>query len=233
MKICIATAFYEIKAYSPYVHSLINTIAGLTEAKIECMPLQVTGDSYVDHAKNLLLYEFLQSDCTDIVMIDSDLSWDAKGFAYLISAPVDFVGGVFPSKNNWEHYPCTVICDADGYAMGDSKTGLIRAQLLPGGFLRLTRRCIEKMYKAYEMLNYVQGEKKICGLFKTDIIDGVFYGEDYLFCKKWLALGEKIWLEPRITFQHFGVKGYEGNYHEYRIKLAQEKKDVKPVDNNK
>lgn len=38
-----------------------------------------------------------------------------------------------------------------------------------------------------------------------------FWGEDLFFCDRWAALGERIWIDPDIDFQHSGKKAYRGN----------------------
>ncbi len=112
MKIILATSFYEIKGYSPYIISILNSVKVLEELKIKWDYYEVSGDSYVDRAKNSLVHRFLESDATHLFMIDSDLAWNTEGFARIISAGLggaEVVGGVYPNKNNWDTYGCMPI----------------------------------------------------------------------------------------------------------------------------
>ena len=49
---------------------------------------------------------------------------------------------------------------------------------------------------------------------------GQFWGEDLIFCKKWVALGEKMWLDPNVTVSHVGRKAWSGNFVEFLQKHA-------------
>jgi hypothetical protein len=232
MKVAIATAFYEIRAFTPYISSLLETTKVLRESGIGFEWIEHSGDAYVDHAKNVLIGKFMQSDCTDMVIIDSDMSWNAEGFVRLISAPVDIVGGVFPCKNKWEHYPCAIDCATDGTPIGNKETGLIRASMIPAGFMRLTKRVCNFLYKAHEFSRFEWNGIDCRALFETKYfqrnigsqdVGTVFHGEDAVFCKKCDALGLQIWVEPRVTFNHYGLKAWNGNYHDFLT--AQNKPD--------
>ncbi len=49
---------------------------------------------------------------------------------------------------------------------------------------------------------------------------GQFWGEDLIFCKKWIALGEHIWLDPNVTVEHIGRKSWQGNFMHHLQKFA-------------
>src|SRR5512143_1358587 len=111
MKLKISTAFYDIKAYAPYVECLVDTVKELTKRGIEVEYYTHCGDSYVDRAKNAIITNFMESDCDELLMIDSDLLWNRSGILKLLSHDVDFVAGVFPMKNKWAEYPIKPFCD--------------------------------------------------------------------------------------------------------------------------
>ena len=145
MKIAIATPFYNGQAHTPYVSSLAVTLKALTMAKIEWDYYDLTGDSYVDRARNTLCARFLKSDCTDLVFIDSDMSWDVDGFVKLLSSSYEITGGSYPAKNNWTDFTAKMVVDpVDNVPMGDAQHGLIEAHWLPAGFMRIKRSALEK-----------------------------------------------------------------------------------------
>ena len=95
----IASCFYEVKAYSPYVTSLVNSIGVLNELGIPFDYYELSGDSYVDRAKNTLVHRFLQSDASHLFMIDSDEAWNIEGFARMLKAAMagaEVVGAAYP-----------------------------------------------------------------------------------------------------------------------------------------
>jgi len=223
MKLLIATGFYNLAAaYSPYIASLVNTVKVLTLAGIEFDFLPHNGDSYVDRFRNTVCAKFLEGDYTDLLFIDSDMDWEVGAINRILMAPVEVVGGVYPMKNNWDQYPVGLQTHPDGKPKGDPKTGLLKADWVMAGFLRIKRTCLEKMQEAYADTVYqdvsadpAKPDRVYYKFFETRLGIG---GEDMTFCQRWRDIGGEIWLEPRITFGHYGVKGWQGNYHEFLMR---------------
>lgn len=96
--------FVAIPVYS---HDLdFKTFISLTQAAAEGaqynFKLQVqfrVGNAMVHKARNMLLSEFLATDCTDLFFVDSDISWGAGTFGRMVTHPVDFVCGCYRSKS--------------------------------------------------------------------------------------------------------------------------------------
>jgi hypothetical protein len=219
MKLAIATPFYEIKGYAPYIESLFYTQHLLLKSGIECIFIPRVSDSYVDRAKNALLMSFYESDCDKLLLIDSDLEWTPDDVVRMMKHDVDLVCGTYPAKGAYEQYCGTHYSDSRGYPKVDVKTGLIDADFVPSGFMLISRSCVERLFKAYECCTYYNGDVKQIALFETCAERFAQYrGEDKAFCMKWLQIGGKIWLEPNLSLTHWGIQGWKGNYHEYLIR---------------
>jgi len=247
MKLVIATPFYSMNGFAPYISSLVQTIKVLELAKIEWDFWEHSGDAYVDRARNNICARFLTTDFTDLLFIDSDMSWDPAGFVHLLSSPYELTGAAYPCKNNWDMFGEKLLYDDNHAPIQDPKTGLLLAQWLPGGFLLIKRACLEKMYTAYKDDWYyaadikrapemIEGSnedpcRKVINLFECSVGDHNRYGEDIMFCKKWTAIGGKCYLEPRISFGHSGMKTFTGNFHEHLIALAEEERIKKAFKN--
>jgi len=222
MKLIIATPFYEMKGYSPYITSLAVSLTALCKAGVEYEYWDLSGDSYVDRARNTICERFLESDGTDLLFIDSDMSWNVMGLVNILKSPFEITGAAYPVKNNWGEFGVKIDVFEDGHPKVNLPTGLIKALWVPAGFLRIKRSALERIkaeypHKKYEDINAdpENPKRKYTSYFECEIIDGQRYGEDVSFCKKWTDIGGEIWVEPRITFSHFGLKEWEGNYHEY------------------
>lgn len=230
MKLVICTPFYEVKAYSPYVVSLINSIRVLQELGITWDYYELSGDSYVDRAKNTLIHRFLKDpDATHLFMIDSDLAWDVEGFARILKAALagaEVVGGAFPNKNNWSTYGAIPNTDPEtGLIKGKELDGMRLMDMwgIPGGFVIYSREAIERTRPL--LATYTNWEKGPDGeprqetyleAFRCNIEkDGGRVGEDIYFQLRYREAGGMIWCEPDINFQHFGVKGWAGNFNSY------------------
>ena len=222
-KYIFATPFYDVKGFSPYIASMFQTVYALARhTKQEFDFLELSGDSYVWRARNLLAERFLLGDGTDLIFIDSDHGWSLESIMRLIKADADVVGGAYPTKNNWEHYSVVVYTDEKGIPETRAD-GLIRAQKVPTGFMKINRRVFEKMKKAYPENWYWEGGnsgqiRKIYDYFGHMTVDHVKLGEDISFCKRWELIGGELYVEPRCQIDHIGTKTWRGNYHEFLLR---------------
>jgi|WetSurMetagenome_2_1015567.scaffolds.fasta_scaffold299193_2 hypothetical protein len=221
IKLVIASAFYEVKAYSPYIVALLGSIRLLNELGIEWDYYEISGDSYVDRAKNTLANRFMDSDATHLMIIDSDMYWDISGFGRMIkhiATGCPLVGAAYPCKNIWSFFGCFPNIDKEtGQVKGKEYEGgrLLDMHVMPGGFIIYSRQALEmtkpflKTY--YDMVNDITYYE----YFKCNIEDGnVRIGEDVYFQIRYKEAGGIVWLEPDVTIKHMGIKAWEGNYHQ-------------------
>jgi hypothetical protein len=129
---------------------------------------------------------------------------------------MEIVGGTYPNKNNWETFG-TIPLLKDDTVMGIEKDGirLIDTTGIPGGFIIYSREAFERTRNSLETYN--ENDEKILQCFRCSVEDGLRVGEDIYFQRRYIENGGKVWLEPNISFYHFGVKGFPGNYHEYLL----------------
>jgi len=216
VKLAIATPFYK-SAEVPYVTSLIKSVKLLDDLKITWDFFTVNG-TYIDNARNLLVDKFYQTDFTDLLFIDSDLSWNIEGLLHLLRSPFDLTGGAYLRKNDWESYTTKIKQDENGIIIQDPETGLIEVNFLSTGFLKISKYCINKMIDAFKDNWYFDKGNKIINLFECPIKNNTRYSEDITFSEKWISLGGKCYLEPRINFGHTDIKTYSGNFHKHLSK---------------
>lgn len=171
-------------------------------------------DSLVMQARNQILAQFMASDATDLVFIDSDIGWEAESFMRLISHDVPIVAGVYRRKIASVDF---TVQFADRQAVERNRvTGLIEATRVGAGYLRLQRSAVERMIGAYPDLRYSQPlpsgkTEERYALFDTSLVNNGFCGEDYTFCDRWRAIGGKIWVDPDIVLRHVGTTTYTGS----------------------
>ncbi len=213
-KIMFSTPFYENKGYSPYIRSMFQSVYTLARhTNIEFDYQDVSGGSYIDHNRNLMADMFMQSDCTHLFFLDSDQSWDVTGMLNVLKSDKEIVGAAYPVKNNWENYGVTIQCDEKtNIAIVDPADGLIKAQKVPTGFMKISRTVFEKLRAAMPDNWYWDGSRKIHNYFGRLLIDHLSYGEDISFGIRWQSIGGDIWVEPRVNMGHYGVQGWYGNY---------------------
>lgn len=187
------------------------SIAPLAMAGIVTSFAMRYGDGILPRARNSIVGEFLNSDASDLVLIDDDVGWEPADLVKLVNYPVDCVAGVYPYKRDQENYPLRLIEDrAELWA--DPETGLLEVEAVPAGFLRLSRKCLESMAKAYPDLVYLDTalEREIPALFDFALENKIYWGEDFTFCRRWRAIGGKVWVAPEMRLRHSGQKMWVG-----------------------
>lgn len=211
-KVIIATPFYKMLCNSPYVTSLVSTLHLCWELGIEATLMKVDGDAYVGRARNsLITHVYDNTDATDLVFIDSDLEWTPEDFIRLLSHPVELIGGTYPQQNAWRTWAHRNFCDENGIPHGDLKSKTILCEAIPAGFMRISRAAMDRMHEKYPIKGLVPGSATKKPTYN-------WFGEmfeDFVFCKRFRAAGGDVWLEPNITFKHYGPYGWEGNFYDY------------------
>lgn len=152
------------------------------------------------------------------VFLDDDVSWQPQDLIDLIDAEGDVVGGTYRFKTppDEEIYMGFIITGPNGKPMVRPGDGAIVANRLPAGFLKVTKAGIEKFMKDYPelIINADMDGFESPDLFNHGCHKGVWYGEDYAFCRNWLDKDGELWLLPNLNLDHNG-KDYvwKGNLH--------------------
>ena len=176
-----------------------------------------SGNCHVDDARNAMVREFIATDCDDMVFIDEDVGFVGEDLLKLVTVDRDFVAGVYPCKQDEESYPVRAVPGVDLW--GDSD-GCVEVEGVPTGFLRMSRKCIQRMMSEFgDRRFYGRGQedsgKPHVILFERTYEDGVRYSGDYAFCKKWRSLGLPIYCIPEMRFTHTGNKAWSGSLSDY------------------
>ena len=230
MKVIIATPFYELKGFSPYITSLTQTLRLLTAMGIDWRFMELSGDSYVHRARNTMVDMFLRDpDATDLFFLDSDMSWNPEAFVKMCLLPDPVVGAAYPVKNNWQAWTSIPkiyqtgdgATSLQGRELGDG-TALVEAQVLAGGFLRIKRAVFERFKDHFKDLWYEEPTTdpsnpnyRYTAFFGAESIDHKFYGEDHCFAKRLREMGIQMFIYPNVDIVHWGYKDFAGNYDKW------------------
>jgi len=211
-KVFLATPAYSGLS-AAYTYALYTSALALKDAGIETELMILSENCHVDDSRNILVRDFLESDCTDLVFLDADLRWNAESLVKLIEHDADVVAGIYPLKEDWECYPVRIIY---GDIWSDEK-GLIEVEAVPTGFLKIRRHVLQELYDdAPKFKGKADADQIPIGvIFERTMNDGARWGGDYTFCRKWAAKGGKIYIDPEMTFDHYGETLWSGNYGDY------------------
>lgn len=209
MHIFIGTPAYSGTVDVQYALSLAELICTLRANNIKVTPCIRTSGSLIVAERNRILEQFWMSDATHLLCIDSDLGFPAQAVLEMLKANKEFIAGCYPARTNGLFLFRPILND-DGALI--SEKHLLKMESVPAGFMLLSRSCIEKMRNKFPELYYspkhpeAQTESTYC-LFNTEVYDGEFWGEDYVFCRRAKEAGIEIWVDPLIQFNHAGKIG--------------------------
>lgn len=186
----------------------------------------IRGDQFISKARNGLVQGFLESpEKPDVLFfIDDDEGWDDQAFLRMCLDTHGIVCAAVPKKTDSGEFN-NVVLDIQPDSKVIIENGMLRAKQIGSGFMSIKRWALEKMVKAYPKryrpgdggpheFHYALFDARIHWDERDDGI-GQFWGEDLDFCRKWVALGEYIWIDPNVAMQHAGRKVYSGNFLDY------------------
>lgn len=107
-KLMIATPCYGGQNHVRYTQSLIGLLNTATHNQIHVEWFFLENESLVTRARNYCVEKFLQSDCTHLLFVDSDIQFSAFDALTLLhyadeDSPYDIICGPYPKKNiSWE-----------------------------------------------------------------------------------------------------------------------------------
>lgn len=213
MNIVILTPSLRSEASIHYSLSLARTMCAVSRSKIGV--LTVSGNSILHMARNCLVAQAMAMDADKIVFIDDDVSWDAKAFERVITAPATIVAGVYQKKmGHITDQPQLAVSalpseGADGGVI-PRDNGLYEVDGAATGFLRIDRKVFEDMKAYVQKLEDDKLTKEQNAhlyeyfFFAKRMRDNKVYthGEDYYFCAKAREAGHRTFVDPDITLGH-------------------------------
>jgi hypothetical protein len=101
-KVFVATPMYGGMAHGMYVKSSLDLQGLLSKYGVEVRFSFLFNESLITRARNYLVDEFLRSDCTHMLFIDSDIHYNPQDVVALLALDKDVIGGPYPKKSiNW------------------------------------------------------------------------------------------------------------------------------------
>lgn len=174
------------------------------------------GNPYISAARATMLRKALDAKADVIVFIDHDLSWRPNDLLKLINTEGDIVAGTYRFKCDEISYMGTIHSTSAGTPLVRPTDGAIKARMVPAGFLKVTKEAVDTFMTKYPELCYGEKYRMAVDLFNHGAHEGLWWGEDYAFCRRWEAIGGDIWLVPDLQLDHHSTdKSYPGNFHMY------------------
>lgn len=200
-------------------HFFMCAMKLMAEFSVNCQVRLVVGDSLVSRARNLLTAQFLNSDCSHMLMIDSDIKFTNEDIKRISTHGEDIVGGFYAKKKEGDGE--LVINTLDPQPEMDSDRRLTQVKYIGTGFLCVSRQVIDKMLAVYgdEIMYVSDSDGRTIeydfwpvGVYKFPNGYRRYLSEDWYFCQRALDLGFKIYGDNGILLQHSGNALYPLSY---------------------
>lgn len=230
----IISFFYKHTCLQEYTASLIGTAMVLERMKIKWDYWSVRGNFHMDFVTNAHMQKFLDTPgTTDLMIIDTDESWNPQHLVRLLLHEEEAVCGVYlKTCRDDPRFPVALeTAPDDGTPIGrllPDGNCLLKANRVPGGFLRLKRSALEKYAKAYPDEWVFDEGRKIPLFFKNEVRDHVFHGMDFVFTSKMREAGIDLWVDPICDVSHWGMTEFRGTLDEHLrgLKTMQDNKEA-------
>jgi len=223
--VMIAMPCYSAKVHFPTMRAILLDAINIIGRGDKFSIAEDIGNSDIAGSRGALFGAFVRSKADTLVFIDDDVFWTPGSLIKLIDHSVDVVGGIYPKKRDPLEWPFKIGIK-DEYRV-DPNTGLMEVIGLPGGFMKITRNCAEKMIEAYprQTLRSVSENTQFWPLFDPyQTPDGNRLSEDFSFCQRWIDIGGQIWADFEIEMGHIGYKSFVGTVGKH---LREQENNVK------
>lgn len=230
MKVVFTTLYLGSKPHPKFVQSLQDTLPLLDKEGIEHSVAIEENCPYISAARSKLIRKALDVSPDMIVFLDYDVSWHPEDMIRLIKSEGDVVAGTYRFKQDEEKYMGSLETSESGLPLRRESDGALKAWCIPAGFLKVTVAAVNAFAKAHPQLLFGPPLNPNLDMFNHGVIDGIWYGEDYAFSKRWREAGGDIWLLPDLRLDHnAGDKCYAGNFHNYLLNWSSHESEKETV----
>jgi len=221
------------KPFDAYLSAMEKTVHYLEEKGWTCESVYEVGCPYISHARSKMLRKACDALNTDddqdpdefIVFIDHDLSWEPEDMLALLEYPIkgQVVSGTYRFKRDEAEFMGRPKKGLSGGLMCKKYGGVEAVQMtdIPAGFLRIDKDVINHFMLKFPELVYGDRFRPFVDLFNHGAHEGIWYGEDYAFSRRWREAGGEVLCLPKLNLIHHAkdIEGlelpYGGTYHEY------------------
>lgn len=230
----IATPCYGGAVTQEYLLSVLSLVSQAAAAGIEIVVALQGHDSLITRSRNTLVGHFLETSATHLLFIDADIGFEPEQVRRMLAFDQDVVCGIYPLKvRDWGQKTIdqlrlgepaeTATLRYVGLACSGSEVER-RGEFVTGeyagcGFMLIRRAAIERMIMAYPETAYRAAHcyanvkaRNTYALFESEIDheNGLYLSEDFAFCRRFRAMGGKIWLDTAGRLTHVGSHSFVG-----------------------
>lgn len=174
----------------------------------------MVNESLIPRGRNNLMAKMMTNKAaTHFMFIDADIRFQPESIFQMLSYEKEVIGGLYPKKTIPTAYVINLLPQTK--IQGD----IFTVDTMGTGFLLFRRDVYEKLIAAHPETKYVddvglgkQYEPTMYAIFDCKIDEkGHYLSEDWLFCRRWQAIGGEIWAHGKVLLNHVGHYEYQGD----------------------
>jgi len=198
----------------PTMTSLLRFILMAQQVGLNWSLDTMVNESLVTRARNNLMAKMMtNTSATHFMFIDADIRFQPESILQMMACDKDVIGGLYPKKALPVNY--VINLKRETKVQGD----IFTVDTMGTGFLMFKRHVYETLCKAHPETKYVddvglgkQFEPTMYSIFDVAIDEkGHYLSEDWLFCRRWSALGGEIWAHGKVLLNHIGHYEFVGD----------------------
>jgi hypothetical protein len=198
----------------PTMTSLLRFILMAQQVGLNWSLDTMVNESLVTRARNNLMAKMMtNTSATHFMFIDADIRFQPESILQMMACDKDVIGGLYPKKALPVNY--VINLKRETKVQGD----IFTVDTMGTGFLMFKRHVYEQLCKAHPETKYVddvglgkQFEPTMFSIFDVAIDEkGHYLSEDWLFCRRWSALGGEIWAHGKVLLNHIGHYEFVGD----------------------
>jgi hypothetical protein len=198
----------------PTMTSLLRFILMAQQVGLNWSLDTMVNESLVTRARNNLMAKMMTNQsATHFMFIDADIRFQPESILQMMACDKDVIGGLYPKKALPVNY--VINLKRETKVQGD----IFTVDTMGTGFLLFKKHVYEKLCAAHPETKYVddvglgkQFEPTMYSIFDVAIDEkGHYLSEDWLFCRRWTALGGEIWAHGKVLLNHIGHYEFVGD----------------------
>ena len=205
---------YGGQVSEPTMTSLLRFILLAQQAGLNWSLDTMVNESLVTRARNNLMAKMMTNkSATHFMFIDADIRFQPESILQMMACDKEVIGGLYPKKALPVNY--VINLKPETKVQGD----IFTVDTMGTGFLLFRKEVYQKLCDAHPECKYVddvglgkQYEPTMYSIFDCKIDEkGHYLSEDWLFCRRWSAIGGEIWAHGKVLLNHIGHYEFTGD----------------------
>jgi len=204
----------------PTVTSLLRFILLAQQAGLNWSLDTMVNESLITRGRNNLMAKMMTNKAaTHFMFIDADIRFEPDAILKMLACDKEVIAGLYPKKALPVNY--VINLKPETKIQGD----IFTVDTAGTGFLLFRREVYEKLIAAHPDTKYVddvglgkQYEPMMYSIFDCEIDErGHYLSEDWLFCRRWQAIGGEIWAHSKVLLNHIGHYEFQGDLNKLDV----------------